>query len=368
MRILHSESSIAWGGQENRIGLECSGMVKRGHDVSLIIQPQSKLYERLKDTGIKICPIQMRRGLDLKAIFKTLKFLKENEIQIVHTHSSIDSWIVGLAARLYRHAMIIRTRHVATPVGSIFSYRYLCHRLITTGENIRRIFIDNYKLPENKVISIPTGVDLGFFSPDVTGERVREELGLGKDAPLLGHVGIFRGKKGHRFFLEACSVIKKTFPHARFLIVGEGPIEKHIREWVKELSLENEVIFTGFREDINEVLASLDILVMSSVAEGVPQVISQALAMGKGVVASSVGGIPELIRNGSTGLLVPPEDGRSIAEACLKLLGDKSLIRRLGQAGKKLIEEKFSLEAMLDKIEQIYSPSLREEGCGKSEG
>ena len=354
MKILHSESSLAWGGQENRIRLECLGMARRGHELSLIIQPESKLYSRLKGTGINICPIRMPRPLDLKAILKAMAFLKENKIQIVHTHSSIDSWVVEIAAKIYGHALILRTRHVATPIGSTFSYRYLCDRLITTGENIRRVFIDNYKLPEDKIISIPTGVDLEFFSPDVSGEKVRRELGIGKDVPLLGHVGIFRGKKGHQFFLEACRIIKQSIPHARFLIVGEGPIEKHIREWIKEFGLEREVIITGFREDINEVLAGLDLLVMSSVAEGVPQVISQALAMGKGVVASAIGGIPELIRDGSTGLLVPPGDPDSIARACLKLLKDKSLTFRLGQAGRKLVKEKFSLEGMLDKIEKFY--------------
>jgi len=222
MRILHSESSLAWGGQENRIKLECMGMMKRGHELSLIVQPESKLYLRLKGTGINICPIIMPRAFDLKAILKALAFLKENRIQIVHTHSSIDSWVVGIAAKIYGHALILRTRHVATPIGSTFSYRYLCHRLITTGENIKRIFIDNYKLPEDKIVSIPTGVDLKFFSPDVSGVRVREELGIGKDVPLLGHVGIFRGKKGHQFFLEACRIIKQNIPQARFLILGKA--------------------------------------------------------------------------------------------------------------------------------------------------
>ncbi len=354
MRILHSESSLAWGGQENRIRLECRGMMKRGHEVSLVIQPESELYKRFKHSDIKVCPLKMRHAFDLKAMLKVFTFLKENKIQIVHTHSSIDSWVVGVAAKLYGKALILRTRHVETPISSNFPYRYLCHALITTGENIRDIFIDNYKLPKDRVISIPTGVDLEFFSPDVSGESVRRGLGIGKDAPLLGHVGIFRGKKGHRFFLEACCIIKESFPHACFLIVGEGPIEKHIREWVKELSLENEVIFTGFRDDINEVIASLDVLVMSSVAEGVPQVISQALAMEKGVVASAIGGIPELIRDGLTGLLVSPEDSRAIAEACLKLLKDKALSLRMGQAGRKLVKEKFSLETMLDKIESLY--------------
>lgn len=354
MRILHSESSLAWGGQENRIALECLGMMRRGHELSLIVQPESKLYARLNNRGIKIYPVRMRSGFDLKAIFITMAILKKERIQIVHTHSSIDSWVVGLASRWYGKVLILRTRHVATAIRATFPYRYLCHCLITTGENIRRIFIDKYKLAEDKVVSIPTGVDLRLFSPDVSGEKVRQQLGLGKEIPLLGHVGIFRGKKGHRYFLEACRSIKEEIPQARFLIVGEGPIEKHIREWIKELSLEREVILTGFREDINEVLASLDILVMSSVDEGVPQVISQALAVGKRVVASSIGGIPELIKDGVTGLLVPPADPRAITQACLRLLRDKSLSSCLGQAGRKLVEEKFSLEAMLDKIEGIY--------------
>lgn len=354
MKILHSESSLAWGGQENRIALESLGMMRRGHELCLIVQPESKLYARLKDTGLKIYPLRMRSSFDLKAIIRARNILKKEQIQIVHTHSSIDTWVVGLAARCYGKALILRNRHVATAVRSTFPYRYLCHRLITTGENIRRIFIDEYKLDEDRVVSIPTGVDLKTFSPDISGEKMRRDLGLGKETPLLGHVGIFRGKKGHRYFLEACQAIKEEMPEARFLIVGEGPIEKHIRLWIKEFDLEREAIMTGFREDINEVLAALDILVMSSVDEGVPQVISQALAMGKGVVASSIGGIPELIKDGVTGLLVLPADSKAISQACLRLLRDKSLSSRLGQAGRKLVEERFGLETMLDKTEEIY--------------
>lgn len=354
MRILHSESSLAWGGQENRIKLECIGMARRGHEVSLAVQPESKLYERLSGGKLKIHPVRMRSVFDVKAIFDIIAFLKKNRIQIVHTHSSIDSWVVGTAARFYGKAVIIRTRHVATPISSIFPYKYLCHHLITTGENIREIFTKRYNLPEDKVVSIPTGVDLDFFSPEISGERVRRELRIAQDSPIIGNVGIFRGKKGHRFFLEACNIIRDVLPEARFLIVGEGPIEKHIREWIGELALEKEVILTGFRRDINEVLASLDVLVMSSVAEGVPQVVAQALAMEKGVVATSIGGIPELVKDGSTGLLVPPCNPQAIAHACLRLLQDRGFRQSLGKAGRKLIERRFSLESMLDKIEQLY--------------
>lgn len=354
MRLLHSESSLAWGGQENRIRLESSGMMKRGHEVSLIVQPESRLYSRLKDSGLKIYPVRMRGALDLRAILSVLAFIRRNKIQIVHTHSSIDTWVAGIAAKLYGKAVIFRTRHVETPIGSVFPYRYLCHRIVTTGENIRRMFIDKYNLPEDKIVSIPTGVDLDFFSSCVSGEKIRSELSLDKDTPLIGNIGIFRGKKGHRFFLEACAIIKVSLPRARFLIVGEGPIEKHIRGWIEEFGLEKEVSILNFREDINEVLAAIDILVMSSIAEGVPQIISQALAMEKGVVATSIGGIPELIKDNYTGLLVPPQNSSSIAGACLSLIRDKSLSSRLGLAGRKLVEEKFSLDSMLDRIEELY--------------
>jgi glycosyltransferase involved in cell wall biosynthesis len=255
---------------------------------------------------------------------------------------------------------IVRTRHLSVPLRrnpfASLVYSKLCDRIVTTGETIRQLLIRAAGVKPSKVISVPTGVDLEQFDPlRGDGEAVRKELGIAKDIPLIGMVAVLRSWKGHRLFLEAVPLVLEKVPQARFLIVGDGPQEGNIQRWIEEMGLKEMVVMTGHREDIPEVLAALDVVVSASTAaEGVPQVLVQALAMKKPVVATDVGGVGEIIRDRETGLLVPPGNPKALAEAALAILSNPEVANALGRQGRELVERSYRLEKMLDHIEAVY--------------
>ncbi len=362
LTILHTESAKRWGGQERRTFAEAIGFKKRGYRVILVVQPGSLLGEHAKEAGIEVREIGMRNRDILKAFFRLLSLIRRERVDIVNTHSPKDSWIASFAARLALRPQLIRTRHVSIPIRNHpFNIVYkLPHRIITCGEKIRERMIEVNRLPEEKIVSIPTGVDLDRFNPERVKGDIRKELGIEENAPLVGSISIIRTEKGYPYFLEAAQGILKVKPETRFLIVGPEPKGDTLAQEVRKRGLEDKIIMPGPREDIPQVLASLDIFVLSSLREGVPQGVAQALAMEKPVVATDVGGVPELIRNDQTGLLVPPADSRALAKAILELLEDREKAKRLGKNGRKLIEERFSQESMIEKIEDLYRELLRE--------
>src|SRR5207244_12587326 len=177
-----------------------------------------------------------------------------------------------------------------------------------------------------------------------SGKAVRDRLGLGA-VPVVGLVANVRGSKGHNVFLAAARAVLAVAPETRFLIVGDGVGFDDVKGRVRQLGLEARVRLTGFRRDIPEVMAALDVLALPSIrSEAIPQVIPQALAVGTPVVASTVGGSPELIRGGGTGRPVPPGDAKALADAVLALLGDPERARAMARAGQALIQERYSID------------------------
>jgi len=363
-RVLHTEASTGWGGQEIRIISESVGMIQRGHKVMLACQPGSVISKRAPEQGIETFIMRFGGAFDIAGIRRLRALMRKQRVDIVVTHSSKDSWCAGLAARLSSGVKVIRTRHLSIPIRQSFESKFLYGTLpdiaVTTGEALREHIIERVGLSPDRAVSIPTGIDLDRFNPSrANGSRVRAELGISPDALLIGTVGMLRGMKGHGYFLEAAPRILEKHPHAGFLIVGDIAFASNIKErlaaQIAELGIADKVIMAGYREDIPEILAALDVFVLSSVSnEGTPQVITQAMAMKKAVVATNVGAIREQVIDGRTGFLVEKANPDQLAEAVLAILENPERARQMGANGRKLVEEKFSLDAMLDATEAVY--------------
>ncbi|MCD5390701.1 glycosyltransferase [candidate division NPL-UPA2 bacterium] len=359
--ILHTESSRQWGGQEQRILSEARELKKRGYRVIIACRPDSRILPRANEAGVEACKINIRSSFSLRAFLRLILIMHREKVDIVNTHSSKDSWLASLAARLTTRSKLIRTRHVSIPIPRHpFNIVYrLPHKIMTCGVTIRQAMIRDNGLEPGKIVSIPTGVDLQRFDFSIDGTSIRKEFGIKPDAPLVGTVGIIRSEKGHFHLIKAIQQVLEVKPETRLLIVGDEPKGDTVRRQIKELGLEKQIIMTGLRDDIPQVLAALNIFVLPSLREGVPQAVAQALAMKKAVVATAVGGVPELIENERTGILVPPQDVEALSEAMVELLDDREKARRLGENGRRFIEEKFSLEGMVEKIESLYRDLLR---------
>ena len=355
--VLHTESSRGHGGQEIRTVAEARWLVRHGWGALIACQPDSPLLAEARASSIPVEAILMRGATDLGAMLRLRRLMRERAVSIVHTHSSIDSWLAGAAARSLGRP-VVRTRHVSIPIGRRRGLVYrLADRIITSGESVRAIVIAAGIAPE-RVVSISAGVDVERFHAGVSGRSVREELGLGR-APVVGLVANVRGSKGHNVFLEAARGVITRAPHARFLIVGDGVGFDEVSRRVREMGLEPRVRLTGFRRDIPEVMAALDVLVLPSIrSEAIPQVIPQALAVGTPVVASTVGGSPELIRDGETGRLVPPGDPKALADAILALLADPEHARATARAGQAMIRDRYSIDATMARTTGVYRELL----------
>jgi glycosyltransferase involved in cell wall biosynthesis len=299
----------------------------------------------------------MRHAVDFRAIVALRRLFAARGARLVHTHSSIDSWVGGIAARSLG-LPVVRSRHVtiAVPRRRTLVYR-LADRILTSAERVKEV-LTAAGVDPGKVIAVPPGVDTARFHPDVSGASVRAELRL--DGPVAGLVANIRGSKGHDVFLEAARDVLNALPDARFLIVGDGVGFDDVRARVERLGLASAVTMTGFRRDIPEVMAALDVLVLPSIrSEATSQVIVQALAVGTPVVATAIGGSPEVIRDGETGRLVPPNDAPALAAAIVDTLRDRARARAMARAGQAFVRARLSIDAQMTTTTDVYRALLR---------
>jgi glycosyltransferase involved in cell wall biosynthesis len=350
--VLHTEASLGFGGQELRILAESRWLAARGWRVLIAAQPESRLLAEAGRAGLRGVAVRMRGAWDVPAFASLRRLIDSERIDVVHTHSSVDSWVAGLATRACGVALV-RSRHVSIAVSRRRGLVYrLAHRVITSGEAVAEILRDA-GVPAERVVAIGPGIDTSRFHPDVSGAAVRAELDL--RGPVIGLVANIRGSKGHTYFLEAARAVRAERPDARFLIVGDGIGFDDVRRRVSEMGLTESVIMTGFRRDVPEIMAALDVLVLPSVkSEAMSQVIPQALAVGTPVVGTTVGGTPELVRDGETGRLVPPADAHALAAAVLDLLRAPEQARALARRGQALVLERHSLDAVMARTVDVY--------------
>lgn len=363
-RILHSESSLGWGGQEVRVLAELEWMRAQGHWVALAAHPNSAVARRARDAGILFYPLRTHKALLPLEVIRLAAWLIWNRVDLVNTHSSNDGWLAGLAARLAVRPILIRSRHIEVDYPNRFwsglAFRYLPQHVITTSQRIADRMVAELGLSPARVTCIATGVDLSRFEPNLKG-TLREELGVGPEVALVGMISVLRSWKGHATFLEAAAqLIGEAKRPVRFVIAGDGPARA---EWEGKIAQEpwkHHVTLLGHRADVPNLLASLDVLVLPSYAhEGIPQIILQAQAMSRAVVATTIGGIPEVVEDGVTGLLIPPRDAVALAEKISLLLNDPALSAQLGRAAHLSIEKNFSLDAMGERLLALYEKLSR---------
>ena len=363
-RILHTESSIGLGGQEYRIVSEAAGMSARGHAVTLAVPPESKIQELAGCRGLPVELISLRTHRWIPLIVDFLRLIRKHSIQIINTHGSLDSWTSSIAGRMSGlKPIIIRTRHKSSPISGGLRhrilYRQLPHAIITTGTAVREHIIRQQAIDPGRVVSIPTGVDLEVYRPLQPDPRTREHLGLSPRHVVIGTVAFMRDYKGLSYLVDAASLVCRQCPDARFVIVGDGPERARLAEQISTLGLSERIVMTGFREDIPQLLGMMDIFVLSSVGgEGLPQGLTQAMAMERPVVATNVGSVAEVVKHRATGLLVAPRDMASLAESLLLLIREQDVRARMARAARNLIAGSYSLQTMLDLTEDLYSRLL----------
>jgi glycosyltransferase involved in cell wall biosynthesis len=355
--VLHTEASPGLGGQEVRTLNEARWTAERGWRVLLACQPDGRLAGRAREAGVETRPGRMRGPLDPRGLAALVRLVRREHVSLVHTHSSIDAWLGGMAARLCR-VPVVRTRHVSIAIrrGPNPVYRWLADRVITSGEAIRRVVLAA-GVPPARVVAIPAGVNLESFPFGLKAPEIERELGLG--SPVVGSVAMFRGSKGHPQLLQAFARVRERHPRASLLRVGDGIRRPWVEQLAREAGLADAVVFTGFRPDVPALLAAMDCFALASTrTEGVPQALLQAFAVGVPVVASRIGGIPEVVTDGETGLLVESEAVPPLAAAIERVLEDPVGAAQRARAARALVEARFSHGRSVDRLLALYDEVL----------
>lgn len=359
MRILHTEASCGWGGQEIRILEESRGMIARGHEVSVACPAHARLAAEAGRFGVPVIalPIEFRTVAGFLAL---RQHLATHAPDVVNTHSSADSWLAALAcATLARPPAIVRTRHISAPVrsGALNRWLYRQARMtVTTGESLRRHLIDRLGLDPARVVSVPTGIDTTRFAP-ADKHAAKAALGLDVRQRHIGIVATLRSWKGHLFLLDAFARLDR--PGLRLVIVGEGPMRTPIEAKIATLGLGERVQLVGQQDNPEDWLRALDIFCLPSYAnEGVPQAVLQAMLCSLPIVTTPVGAILEAVRDGESALVVPPQDAPALATAISRLLDDPALAERLGATARRVASADFSREHMLDRMEASFRTAM----------
>jgi glycosyltransferase involved in cell wall biosynthesis len=355
VRILHTESSCGWGGQELRILTEAQGLIKRGHDVSLVCPAQATISSRAKDFGLRVHALPIERKT-IRGLVAMRRFLKSHSFDVINTHSSTDSWLTALAcASMGQAAPIVRTRHISTPMPNSAATRWLymkaASKVITTGEALRQQLARDYGFALERMVSVPTGIDLNHYRPGHAIEQ-RQKLGVATGPFTFGIVATLRQAKGHNFLFEALA--QAGLPNWQLLVMGDGPMRDRLERQIDGLGLRAKVHMVGNQVDVMPWLQALDVFVLPTLHEGVPQSLAQAMACGLCCVTTPVGGIPELVADDVSALMTMPRDVAQLRSALQRVATDAGLRQRLGQAALEAARAKCSDQAMCDAMERVF--------------
>jgi glycosyltransferase involved in cell wall biosynthesis len=231
---------------------------------------------------------------------------------------------------------------------------YFATKIIAVSESVRNFIIQWHRIKPARVVTLYNGIDINKYNGNNKEQNLLHEFNLQKNFVIIGFIGRLEEVKGLDYLLEAATVIVKKNKEARFLIVGEGSQKRFLQQKAQDLGIGKYIIFPGFREDVDEILAAIDILVMPSISEAFPTAILEAMASKKPVIATTVGGVPEIVVNRETGILIPAKNIESLANAIIDLMQSSEKRSVMGLKGRERVAEHFSIERMVENYENLY--------------
>ena len=361
MFSLHIDTAQSWRGGQNQVLLTVNGLRSIGQRASLVAHPDGELRGRVAE-GLDLIPLEPRTEMDLSAAWRFARIVKRLAPDVIHAHDPHGVAMTSLALSLGagsaapgRVPALVASRRVDFHLkGNSFSrwkYRQVdC--FIAASEAIRRMLVAD-GVPEVQTVTVHEGIDVEHVlaAPRV---NVHEAFFLPHGAPVVGNVAALVPHKGQRYLIEAAHLVVQQVPDARFVILGEGDLREHLEKQVHEHHLQKHVVLPGFRTDVLGCLKAFDLFVMSSVTEGLGTTLLDAMAASRAIVATTAGGIPEIVEDGVNGLLVPPRDAHALAEAIVRALASAELRRRMGAAGLARVNERFTVEKMVAGTAAVY--------------
>lgn len=381
IRILHIHTLPVVSGSGINTFLTMRGMDRKIYDVEIACAPGGRLIDLVKKHHMKVRTFNtLVQPLDPINDLLTLKdltlFIKKRSYHIVHTHNSKAGFLGRLAAQLSGVPVIIHTVHGFAfhdqePIWRQFLFRNLerlashwCDKIIFISQPLIDWALKEKIVWDEKIVKIYSGIELDQFHPVTRDEknRVKKKWKIRQKDMVIGVVSKLWEGKGHAVLIEAFKELKKELKDIRLVIVGEGYLYDRLVNLVHRYGLSDSVLFTGFQMDVSEIIATFDVAVLPSFFEGMGRVLLEAMAMEKPVVASRVGGIPDLVEDGVNGFLVSPGDVKDLVNTLKKTISDRKLARKMGKEGRKRMSEQFNADVMVRSIEKVYRECLNRKG------
>ena len=361
MFSLHIDSARTWRGGQNQVLLTVNGLRALGHRAALVAHPDGELRRRV-DEGLELIPIASRSEMDLSAAWKLVRVITRLRPDIIHAHdphgvatASLALSLGGGSASAEPTPPLVASRRVDFHLKGNSFARWK-HRqvdcFIAASETIRRMLLAD-GVPENRTATVHEGIDVDHVvaAPPV---NLHETFFLPHGAPIVGNVAALVPHKGQRHLIETAHLVVQEMPDVRFIILGEGELREQLEKLVREYHLERHVLLPGFRADVLGCLKGFDLFAMSSVSEGLGTSLLDAMACKKAIVATRAGGIPEVVEDEVTGVLVEPRDHRAMAAAIVRLLSDDTTRNRMAAAGFERVRDRFTVDRMIAETVAVY--------------
>jgi glycosyltransferase involved in cell wall biosynthesis len=357
MFSLHIDTAKTWRGGQNQVLLTVLGLRALGHRAMLIAHAAGELRQRAKE-GLELIPLAPKTEMDLSAAWRLSRLIKQLRPDVLHAHDphgvAMAALALSMSTQLDKPPLVAARRvdfHIKGNALSRWKYRQVdC--FICASEAIRKMLVAD-GVPASRAVTIHEGIDLAHVAA-APAANLHAELWLPHHAPIVGNIAALVPHKGQRHLIEAAAIVLKRVPDARFVIAGEGELRQSLERQIKDHHLEKHVFLTGFRPDVLSVLKAFDLFVMSSVTEGLGTSLLDAMACGKPIVATTAGGMPEVVKDGMTGILVPPRNHEAMADAIVRLLTNDQLRHEMGAAGQARARVYFSAERMVQDTYDLY--------------
>jgi len=377
VRVLHLITELVLGGAQDNTFLTVEGMNRERFEVHLAGAPGGNWVGRARAAADRVFLIpSMRRGIyalqNSMALLEIVALLKRHRYHIVHTHSTNAGILGRLAAKLVGTPIIVHTVHGFPFNDLTFSplvrralvwLEHLssrcCDRLIMVSELNKEQALDERIASADKMVTIHSGIDLARFQGQVDTEAKRRELGITSDWPVVGTVGRLSECNAPEVFAHAALRVLAERPNVHFVIAGDGPLRPCVEALISGVP---QIRLLGYRPDIPQILPTFDVFVFPILWGRLGRALTEAMIAGLPVVASAVNGVPEIVRHGETGLLVPPDDPEAVARDVCYLLDNPDLAKRLGRNARALVVPEFSADLMVQRITTLYEELLYEKG------
>lgn len=363
------------GGTENHLMQLFAHLDRSRFEPSLyLLREHGELVQRVRDLGVPVLDGKIKGSLFSAATFAGIaRFAREfrrNRVDVVHTYLPRGELVGAVAGRLAGVPIIVcgkrgcHYRRRAEAVGCRIG-NGLATRVLANAKAVKDFVAEDEGCPPEKIVVIENGVDAERFAPVADRRAAKQRLGLDPDAPVVGTITRARVRKGYEEFLRASADIRRVHPRTQVVVVGQDTVEQAPRELIASLGFGPDLHLLGLRSDIPDVLAAFDVFVLSSHDEGMSNAVMEAMSVGRPIVATDVGGAPEMIEEGVSGLLVPPKVVEPLARAMQRMLDDPAAAEEMGRAARRTVEERFSIEVMVERVSRLYEALWRERLGGK---